>query len=67
MTLILGEVYYEIPADQLPKLCEYLQCGKEETVIVAEFKKRLETWENPIEITDLCRKANIEFQVYHWY
>jgi len=60
------DYHYQIYADQLPKLCEYLQCSNDEKDIVAAFTAQLKTWKNPIEIADLCRKADIRFQVHHW-
>ena len=61
------DYHYQIHADQIPKLCEYLQCLNDEKDIVASFAKQLKTWSNPIEIAELYRKADIKFQVHYWY
>jgi hypothetical protein len=61
------DYHYQIYADQFPELCEYLKCQNNEKDIAAAFVEQLKTWNNPIEIADLCRKANIKFQVHHWY
>ena len=61
------DYHYQIYADQLPKLCEYLHCQNSEKDIAAAFSKQLKIWNNPIEIAQLCKKADIKFQVHHWY
>jgi hypothetical protein len=61
------DYHYQIYADQFPKLCEYLQCQNNEDDIVSAFARQLKTWSNPIEIAELCRKADVKFQVHRWY
>jgi hypothetical protein len=62
-----NDYHYQIYADQLSKLCAYLQCSIDEKDIAAAFTEKLKTWKNPIEIAELCKKADIKFQVHHWY
>ena len=61
------DYHYQINADQLPKLCEYLQCKNDEKEIAAALAKQLKKWKNPIEIAELFRKAGIKYQVHYWY
>ena len=61
------DYHYQILADQLPKLCEYLQCKNEVAEIASALATQLKTWRNPIEIAELCRKADIKFQCHYWY
>ena len=61
------DYHYQIFADQLPKLCEYLQCQNDDKEIATALSERLKTWNNPIEIAEICRQAGIKYQVHHWY
>ena len=61
------DYHYQINADQLPKLCEFLQCTNDGEAIAAAFTAQLKTWNNPIKIADLCRNAGIKFKVHYWY
>jgi len=61
------DYHYQINADQISKLCKYLLCENNEKDIITEFSKRIKMWKNPIEIADLCRSAEIKFQVHHWH
>ena len=61
------DYHYQISADQLPKLCGYLNCQNNETDIAAALTERLKKWKDPIEIANLCRNADVKFQVHYWY
>ena len=61
------DYHYEINADQLPKLCEYLQCTNDLEAIAAALTAQLKSWKSPIEIAALCKKAGIKHTVHYWY
>jgi len=61
------DYHYQIEADQLPKLCEFLKCKNNEENIVDALKKQMMSWKDPIEIATLCRKADVKFQCHYWY
>ena len=61
------DYHYEIDADQLPKLCEFIRCQNTVPDIVVAFKGQLRTWKDPIEIAELCKKAGIKYQPFHFY
>jgi len=62
-----NDYHYQIYADQLPKLCEYLQCPNDEEYIAVALTTQLKTWKDPIEIAKLCRNAGVKYQVNYWY
>jgi len=61
------DYHYHIEADQLPKLCEYLQCRNNVKNIVAAFNEKVKKWKDPIEIAALCRAAGVKYQCHYWY
>ena len=61
-----ADYHYQISADEITKLCEALSCSITEKSIVKAFTKRIESWENPIEIADFLRSSGIKYQVFSW-
>ena len=61
------DYHYQIYADQLPKLCEFLQCENIESSIVFAFTEQVKKWNNPIKIADMLYRAGVKFKVHHWY